>query len=145
MATYGFKPVGTRDGQPMAVETFTVGSVVLKQYDLVKFHTDGTLLVAVTRDTAVVGVILTANDSDGHLNVGSSVQVVTSPNLLVFADSDGAACTVGTSYSISGGTGAQQVDVSDTGDYNMYCVQVDPYGTDASTGIFEIKNTGTSV
>lgn len=147
MAVYGLKPIGTRSGKPMVIETFTAGATGMHYGDLVKI-TAGLVVVAATTDTGVIGILVSGNPTTPHVDADSTCQVNVSPDLIVFADAS-AACTVGLSYAITGGTGVQYVDQSTAGDYNMYCIAVSPSGFgkdgDASTGLFVLKNTGTSV
>jgi len=137
----GFKPVGSRIGVGTQLETHTVGTVAIHNGDLVKFHTDGTILVAAGADETMIGVAVTPNDSSGDINVGADVQVDTTPGLLLVADSsDGAEPVKGITYDFTGGTGAQAVNVTVGAAGNLLCLE-SGYKGDASMGVYLLQES----
>ena len=133
----------------MGISSSTVSSPNLSPSFKIPTYLIVALLDLVIGFNLNIGVVLSADDSSGDINSGATgIQVVVSPDLIVFADAS-AACTVGTSYAVTGGSGAMYVNQSANGDYSLYCIAVSPNGFghdgDASTGLFVLKNTGTSV
>ena len=138
----GFKPVGSFLGVSPVLMTFTVGTVAIHYGDLVKFHTDGTILVATGGD-AILGVCVTANGASGACAIGSKVEVNVTPGLLVEADAATDVTPVlGVSYDMTGATNAQGVDVAGGANGGMICLQsgvLNGAVNDASMGIFLLQ------
>lgn len=138
---YGTLPIGSLFGISDVLREYDGGGTFTK-FDLVKL-VSGELVVATAGDT-VLGV---SNEDATSASVG--VQVNVTPGLEVIMDNDNVGTTfdatlVGTSFDITGATGAQVVDTSTTGATGqLYCWDFNPKGfgfdTDTSMGRYSLS------